>query len=270
MRKYDNLTKFQTNINFIKECLIISLREIFEYKINFYSSLSISIFTILTTILSLLVFKNNFYFFNLNIDMILFFVLFSESIFSFFLIFAQGKTNNLFQSIIRGKINIYLARPINVFLCFVFNGIRVRWLINSLFYFIFILIFLKIQELSFSKFFLVFSLSFIIGYFFISFIYFLDSLSFFYNTAFFIDFVFEVNVNIKKFPPTFFDKFEYKNFLYLFPLSLFVFPTLYYFDFISLNYLLIVLIIVLILCIILTFLIVLLWKKGLKNYSAFG
>ena len=270
MKKYDNLTKFQTNINFIKENCLIGLKEIIEYKLNFYSSLSTSIFTFLTTIFSLLIFKDNFYFLNLDINIILFFVLFSETIICFFLMFFKGKNISIFDCLIRGEFNNYLTRPINILLHFIFKGVKIRWFINSVFYFCILLIFLEIQSLSFSKFFLILFLSLIIGYFFICFIYFLDSLSFFYNSTNLLFFFFEINVNVRKFPPTFFDKFEYKFFLYLLPLSLFVFPTLYYFHLISLNYLLKILLIILLVSIILTFLVILLWKKGLEIYGAFG
>ena len=270
MEKYDNLTKFQTNINFIKECLIISLREIVEYKITFYSSFFVSIFTALTIILSLLVFKDNFYFLNLDINIILFYVLFSETISCLFLMFFKGRSKSIFYTLVRGNFNNFLTKPTNILLHFIFNGIKVRWFINSLFYFLILLVFLKVQDLSFSKFFFIFFLSLIIGYLFIALTYLIDSLSFFCNVFPFLDFFISSNVNIRKFPPTFFDKFEYKNFLYLLPLSLFVFPTLYFFNIITLNYFLMVLFIVLFLSIILTFLIILVWRKGLKSYSAFG
>ena len=270
MRKYDNLTKFQTNINFIKECLIISLRKIVEYKVQFYSGVISSISFLFISIFSLLVFRENFGFLNLNLNVILFFVLFYQLIISIFLIFYRGSKSSLFILLVRGDINNYLTKPIVVLVQFIFKNIKIRWLINSIFYFIVILIFLYFQDLSFSKFFLIFFLSLIICYFFIVSMLFVDSLSFYCNMTPFLNFFMEANLGMGRFPPIFFDKFEYKNFLFLLPLSLVVFPTLYYFDLIGSNYLFWILIICLILSIILTFLTLVVWKKGLKRYEAFG
>lgn len=257
------------NFEFIKENIKIGFKEAFEYKANLFSSLFVAIIDTLITTFSLYMFSNLTSSFNLTIKEVLFFTLLKQIGIAFFWPLQKGSLR-VFKSVILGNFNMYLTKPINIFIFYMFRGIKSRWSIIAFIYFIALTTLIFTFSLNILKYFLILTISVLIfGHLLISIIYFFESFGFFkINTQ--GNYIGGLNLTLASFPPTIFEQFSYKFFFFFFPLVLFGVSTLYYFNRISIEYFAITLLISLFLAIVFNVLTYYIWKIGMRRYEAFG
>lgn len=260
---------YNKNLEFIKENIKIGFKEFTEYKADFYSSISLTLIDSFITIIFILLFDSLFSTFNLSFVEALFFIFLKQAGLDSFWCFQKGRLR-VFKVTTLGIFNSYLTKPINIFLFYMFKGIKVRWIIISLIYFVFLIILIIKYNLNFIHFLFVSIPSIVIfGYLMISIIYFFESLGFF---------KFEIqgnkiglfNVSLSSYPPTLYEQFNYKLIFFFFPLVLFGVSTLYYFNRISIEYFATTLLISSFLAILFNVLTYYIWKIGIKRYEAFG
>lgn len=251
----------------MKESIIIGIKKIREFPANYISSIIVVLASFLSSYFLMYLFTLNLIndFTRLEILFFLFMLNANGCIFWMFNKAPRG----VFIDRMNGEFNQLLIRPVNTILFYTFKEIKSRWIINSiLLTFIFSFLIL-INNLPFFKFLLVYATSFIFGYLYITIIYFWDALGFL-NIKTLSHPIFFLNGKLASYPPTIYEKFEFKLIFLLFPLVLYGVSTLYYFDRLPLSYFLITLSIAFVLSLIFNLMTYYLWKYGLKRYEAYG
>ncbi|MCH8519161.1 MAG: ABC-2 family transporter protein [Nanoarchaeota archaeon] len=257
------------NFQIIKENIIIGFKQAFEYKANLYSSLIAAITDTFLSIFIFLIFIELTESFSMSINEIIFFILIKQTGLDFFWALQKGKYK-VFNMVTKGDFNLLLTRPVNIFILYTFREFKARWLIISILYFVVLFLFVLVIGEDIFKFLFVALFSILCyGYLLISIIYGAESFGFFkINVK--GNQIGGLNLTLAGFPPTIFEQFTYRFFLFLFPLILFGVSTFYYFGRISLDYFLFSILIAIVLSIVFNLATYIMWKIGLKKYEAFG
>ena len=257
------------NFQVIKESIIIGFKQAFEYRANLYSSLIAAITDTFISIFVFLVFVELTDSFSMSIYEIIFFILLKQVGLDLFWSLQKGRYK-VFNMITKGNFNLLLTRPVNIFILYTFRDFKARWLIISILYFIVLFSFIvSVGENIFKFFFVTFISVLVFGYLLISIIYCAESLGFFKMNVKGNQ-IGGLNLTLAGFPPTMFEQFTYRFFLFLFPLVLFGVSTFYYFGRISLEFFLLSILISIILSLVLNIITYIIWEIGLKKYEAFG
>jgi len=264
------INNFKRNIDYIKTSFFIMWRRLIEYKINFY-------FGILEQ-LSYFVFQYVFFFVVFSsfgdiigwefIDYILFFLLIDLIRVTAGLFIWKRGVGDL---IIDGGLNVYLARPISVFIKHYFSEIEpaaIFYVITDIIAIGLILFFIKVEYFSL----FIFLLLLLIYLTFISYA-FLDSFSFFkkkLGSVFVYTFYNPIMMVMDDYPAQFFKKLKYKQVLNIFPVfyvGLLLIPLLRGYE---IDNLLFYINLIISLSSLFTLLTLIIWHKGLKKYEAYG
>jgi ABC-type uncharacterized transport system permease subunit len=242
-----------------------------EYKSNLYSGILMAIVSNFAFIAFFYIISNQFSDllpWSFGDFYIFFLLLYIINGFAGFVIWREF----LYITITKGDFNNYLTKPTNIFFLYLFNKISpnpIIYMSVNLVFLIFGIFYFSI-ELHNIFLFLLFSVFLIV---FISLVYFfLLSLDFLKLRLgeYAISSFFKVDILFHSYPFIFFERFEYKNFLFIFPfvfVSSILVPTLRDYTIYDLLYQLTFLIVA---SFILLLGIIFLWKYGLKRYEAFG
>ncbi len=259
------------NFEFIKVNIFIMWKRLLEFKSNFYSSLILETIYFMTILIFFNIIFNQFSNIiqwkleDLIIYNIIIAILFS---FSGFLIWK----NTLFEILRSGNLNTYLLKPLNPLFFYIFYLLSpyalVFFIIDLIFFFVayfyFNITFYN-YFLSFFIFILILILNILLYLFFLSFDLLKMGLS-----EIFINPYNKINNLFENYPSIFFEKFFLKTILFIFPNffvgTLFI-PIIKNYNIPNLKFQLFLLIS---LILSLFFLIIFIWKIGLKKYSALG
>ena len=265
-----NIRKY---LNFLKENLIISFKTLIEYKADFYSILISNLIEIIIMFSFFSIIITNFsnIFEWTIIDFILYYLLF-KVITSIAGIFLWQQT--LFIEITKGNFNLLLTKPINIFWIFHLKnipGIAFFEIILNLSLFTIVLYYFNLI-ISTSQMIIFSSLTVLTIFFFLFFYLFIFSLDFIHlglGDSLFNP-VNKIVYFFLKYPSIFFKSFKYNSLLFLIPtffIGSLLIPSLRNYQIYFFYEQIIFLIIINLLLIFLTYRN---WKKGIKNYQAFG
>jgi len=260
------------NLIFIVESFRIGLKAMREYKINLYFGLLTHFFFTSVTFLSLFVVVPNLTSFDLNISQLFFLVIYGQCFAMFGALFRYGGAK-LGSILLDGQMNVFLTKPINIFLQYLFFG-------NP--YYVCILLIIDICLMLFSGFYFGFINDFFVflSALFVSFfgaIFYVLVHKFFESFTFFskeISFIKQVYNNVERvfhqFPFLMFD--NYLKFLGFFVgFSVYgIVPVLWIFGLLDLSIFIFYFLLMIFFIVVFSFSIFLLWHYGLKRYEAFG
>ena len=151
------------NLEFIKESIKISFYEMIEFKGNLYSSIINMVISIVLSIFLLIILNNSFRF-NFGIEEIVIFTFLKQIGNNIFMPFVKFNSR-VFLCVVNGKFNTFLTKSKNVFLMYLFNGFKVRLVLNTVLLIIFLFIVLIYFNLNFKSFLPIFLVSVIVfGY----------------------------------------------------------------------------------------------------------
>ncbi|MEC8339844.1 MAG: ABC-2 family transporter protein [Nanoarchaeota archaeon] len=259
-------------LTYLKEGLVIKLKEFTEYKANSYTGLFFSIIYLISLLTFGLIFLSNFQdllgWSKINV---LFFVVISGFFATLGGIFSFGL--NLKGALLEGTFNSYLNKPVNVWFQFQIKSIVTSFLGPFIFYTITLLsliiiyseLFLFLNILKFFVFGFLGMLFFILTFhFFVSIHFFMKEATYFLRSYLLPQRMFDM------FPAIIF-KGNLKIFSYFFANVFYgVYATQVLFDLISFEEFIFLLSLLIIINIVLIFGIYFMWKKGLEKYEAFG
>lgn len=263
---------WKRNLNYVLTQFSILLKKNTEYKANLYMAL-INNFGLLTSeIIFLSVLYSNFSeIINWQYHEFVFYIIimnFMTRISGTFW-FAMRLRNQL----IKGTLNTYLTKPINIFTQYIFNTLAIQASLVSLIYAIALIVYLiyYYQIIDIARLTLLIPFLTLAGFFTVIILRYFDSIAFFIKQNQFITQIYtSMNQLVKNYPIIIFDNFINKigyilGMAYFGAYSTqFLFGHMDYTEFFNLNLILIIL------TIILSTLLYTNWKIGLKKYEAFG
>ena len=262
---------FRRNVDYIKVNLFLMWRTVMEYKTNFWSSIIIQVFFLGTYVLFFEAMTRNFGdIIGWNIWDFLLFLVLVDTIWVLSGVVFWSKS--LFHSIISGELNNYLMRPINIFLGFNFSRLDIGGLVMFAMNFVYILYYIVSQDVSlFSLALGVFIMSLIVLVL-LLFIWFVESLNFFYKgLSMGINEIIGNFVGIaQNYPYQYFKSFEYKLLLFFFPIFFVSSLVIPIFKGDSISNIGLQLSILGGFIVFYSFFTFLFWKLGIRRYEAFG
>ena len=192
----------------------------------------------------------------------------------FFLFLAYPWFRRLSDVLLSGNFNMFLLRPVNTFVHYMFSMAEIGTIIVAFVYLLLLLLYLIFLIPTFNLLLLVitFFFSFLGCIFYASFNCFADSLAFFIKQNNFIRSThFKINNAFAQYPAVFFENTPIKTFGMFIATSYFsAYATNFYFGYISFEELKILFLILICMIFVLFSLSFLLWKSGLEKYEAFG
>lgn len=257
---------WKRHLDYFLTKIYLSKQKMKEYKIDFYSMLFFDIILLITHMISYFVLGG------------LIFSILKWNLGDFFLLFCFGllawkilwiHTLRHFSSrLLKGDLNIYLIRPMNVYFSTTTEYVNFQNLISGLGLFLMAISYILISE-TYTNYLLGF------GVFIFGTLYLIVFNNFLYSFAFFLkknEFILDIFMTtdsiVDKYTPKTFESFPVKIIFYLFPMSIgyFMVETLngriiefyYYLHYLLISFFVMVLGIIL------------MWHYGLKKYEAFG
>jgi len=262
---------FRNYLSYCLESLRIGFKCLNEYRVNLYMAFMSHLFFTLTLLGFLFISIDKFAQFSLSFEEVLFFTFYGQAFAMFGYFFRYG--SRLDRVLLSGQFNVFLVKPLNVFLQYIFykNPFYVFFLFVFDFFMVFVVGVYFDLFLDFFGFILCLIFSFFGIIFFILIHRLFDSLAFFFK-----DFnLFKKPYNYcekiyHQFPVLIFDGFL-KHFGFLVGFSFYgVVPVFWYFGVIGFDELVFYFKLLCLLIFISSGLICLLWNFGLKRYEAFG
>jgi len=257
---------WRRNLDYLFILYYLSKQKMKEYKIDFFSMMFFDFFLLTTYMISYFVIGGLvFSFLHWNIGD--FFLLFCFTLLAWKILWVWGLRNFAFK-LLKGNINVYLLRPINIYFSASVEGINFQNLISGLGLFIIAIIYII-----YSKIYIHYLLAFFIFIFgctfLMVFVNFLESFAFIFKKNEFLQNIFVMSDEVVSiYTPKTFESSSFRILFYLFPAAFGYFMVevlnnrleqFYYY----LPYLILIFIF-------LSFGIYLLWYYGLKNYEGFG